>query len=206
MIAGLAGIIDEIGSDYAVINVHGVCYHVSASAKTLSRLGSPGATVKILTVMRVREDDMQLFAFADAPEKHAFTILTNVPGVGAKVALALLSVLAPPELALAISAGDKAALTRADGVGPKLAARLLTELKGKLGLETGLGASSPLKNQNGMAGALIPDGVGSDAISALSNLGYGRSDAASVVARIIANDADINLGECIRRALKELAA
>ena len=131
MIAKLHGIIDTIGEDSCIIDVNGVGYLVSASAKTLAKL-NVGAEASLLTVMTVREDDISLFGFADAWEKEWFNTLTKVQGVGAKVCLSILSVLTPTQLAQAINAQDKASFCRASGVGPKLAARIVTELKDKI--------------------------------------------------------------------------
>ena len=131
MIAKLRGVIDTIGEDYCVIDVNGVGYLVSASAKTLSRL-IKGNMFSLLIETVVREDSISLFGFYDAWEKEWFLTLTKVQGVGAKVCLSILSALNPSQLAQAVSAQDKAAFTRASGVGPKLAARLVTELKDKI--------------------------------------------------------------------------
>ena len=127
MIAKLKGIIDTIGEDYCIIDVSGVGYLVFASAKTLSKM-IKGATTSLLIETVVREDSITLYGFADAWEKEWFNTLTKVQGVGAKVCLSILSVLGPNQLAQAVSAQDKASFTRASGVGPKLAARIVTEL------------------------------------------------------------------------------
>ena len=131
MIAKLRGLIDTIGDDYCIIDVNGVGYLVSASSKTLGKLAQ-GQEATLLTEMVVREDSLSLFGFADAWEKEWFTTLTKVQGVGAKVCLSILSVLTPAQLSQAISAQDKTSFCRASGVGPKLAARIVTELKDKI--------------------------------------------------------------------------
>ena len=131
MIAKLRGLIDTIGDDYCIIDVNGVGYLVSASSKTLGKLVQ-GEEATLLTEMVVREDSLSLFGFADAWEKEWFTTLTKVQGVGAKVCLSILSVLTPAQLSQAISAQDKTSFCRASGVGPKLAARIVTELKDKI--------------------------------------------------------------------------
>ena len=131
MIAKLRGLIDTIGDDYCIIDVNGVGYLVSASSKTLGKLAQ-GEEATLLTEMVVREDSLSLFGFADAWEKEWFTTLTKVQGVGAKVCLSILSVLTPAQLSQAISAQDKTSFCRASGVGPKLAARIVTELKDKI--------------------------------------------------------------------------
>ena len=131
MIAKLRGIIDTIADDFCIIDVNGVGYLVAASSKTLSKL-SIGSEATLLTEMVVREDSLSLFGFADAWEKEWFNTLTKVQGVGAKVCLSILSVLTPTQLAQAIGAQDKTSFCRASGVGPKLAARIVTELKDKI--------------------------------------------------------------------------
>ena len=131
MIAKLKGIIDTIGEDYCIVDVGGVGYLVFASSKTLGRLGK-GTAASLLIETVVREDSITLYGFADAWEKEWFNTLTRVQGVGAKVCLSILSVLSPGQLAQAVSAQDKASFTRASGVGPKLAARIVTELKDKI--------------------------------------------------------------------------
>ena len=131
MIAKLRGLIDTIGDDYCIIDVNGVGYLVSASSKTLGKLAQ-GQEATLLTEMVVREDSLSLFGFADAWEKEWFSTLTKVQGVGAKVCLSILSVLTPAQLSQAISAQDKTSFCRASGVGPKLAARIVTELKDKI--------------------------------------------------------------------------
>src|SRR5262245_10608809 len=133
MIARLTGTLAETSADGAVIDVGGVGYQLLASTRTLDALGPVGSDVLILTELQVREDGWTLFGFANAGEREAFRALTSVQGVGGRVALAILSVLAPDDLARAVSAGDKAMISRANGVGPKLAARIANELQGKLG-------------------------------------------------------------------------
>ena len=131
MIAKLSGILDSVAQDFLIIDVQGVGYHVFASPRTLSRIGEKGDSVSLLIDTHVREDHIHLFGFADAGEQQWFRLLTSVQGVGAKAGLSILGVCAPDQLAFAIASQDKAALTRADGVGPKLALRILTELKDK---------------------------------------------------------------------------
>ncbi len=131
MIGKLKGTIDEIGDDYALIDVHGVCYVAFCSSRTLSRLGSPGEAAVLFIETYVREDQLKLFGFMTALEREWFNLLQSVQGVGAKVALALLSTLTPSELANAIALQDKTAVSRAPGVGPKVAVRIITELKNK---------------------------------------------------------------------------
>ena len=197
MIARLRGRLDSFAADHAVIDVGGVGYSVLASARTLDALGPVGGEVLLLTEMQVREDSMTLFAFGTAGEREAFRALTSVQGVGGRVALAILSALGPDELARAVSSGDKAMIARANGVGPKLAARIANELQGKLGAP-GLA---------GTAGAALPrSGPAADAVSALGNLGFKPAEASSAVAA--AQDElgpDAQLDALVRLALRKAA-
>jgi Holliday junction DNA helicase RuvA len=198
MIAKLTGKIDSFGVDWVIVDVNGVGYLASCSRRTLSALGGVGSAAALLIETRVREEMPYLYGFCDATERDWFRLLTTVQGVGAKVALAILSVLTPDKLTLAIAAQDKAAISQADGVGPKLATRLLSELKDKAG---GIGIAFEL------SAPTMPNpagGLTGDAVSALTNLGYGRSEALSVVARL--QGEDDSLSDIIRKALKELAA
>ena len=180
MIAKLSGILDSVGRDHTVIDVGGVGYLVRASTRTLGAMPAPGAPVSLLVETMVREDAIDLYGFADGPERDWFKLLLTVQGVGAKVGLALLSALAPGELAGAIAAGDRAMLTRAEGVGPKLANRLASELKDKAAL---LGAV--ISFPAGDAGGGAPSGPAADAISALINLGYRRAEAQGAIERAL---------------------
>lgn len=172
MIARLTGTLAEAAADHAVVDVAGVGYQVLASTRTLDALGPIGGAVLLLTELQVREDSMTLFAFATAGERESFRQLTSVQGVGGRVALAILSVLAPDELARAVAQGDKAMIARASGVGPKLAQRIANELAGKLG--------SPALAA--MAGAPAAQGsLARDALSALANLGFKPAEASAAV-------------------------
>ena len=201
MIAKLKGLLDETGTDWAVIDVQGVGYLVHCSAKTLSSLGEPGEACTVYTDLQVSENDMRLLGFADSAERDWFRLLTQVQGVGSKVALAILSALSFGELRDACAGGDAAMVARANGVGPKLAGRIVNELKDKAGALPGGGAT-------GVAGvAVSPAGAASaDAVSALENLGFKPAVAAQAVAR-----AQGELGEgasesdLIRVALKRAA-
>src|SRR6185436_449984 len=153
MIARLTGTLAETSADGAVIDVGGVGYAVLASARTLDAIGAVGDEVMLLTEMQVREDSMTLFGFGTAGEREAFRALTSVQGVGGRVALAILSALGPDDLALAVSSGDKAMIARANGVGPKLAARIANELQGKLGAP-GLAGAVPAPRAGAAADAL----------------------------------------------------
>ena len=181
MIAKLTGLVDSIAADSCIIDVGGVGYHAFASRRTLDRLGGVGQPAVLHIETHVREDHFHLFGFIDRAERDWFRLLTSVQGVGGRVALAILGVLDPDRLSMAILAQDKALLTQADGVGPKLGARIVVELRDKVGA----GPFSPaLADGLPVAAGSLPDGAGpaADAISALVNLGYGRADAVGAVA------------------------
>jgi Holliday junction DNA helicase RuvA len=202
LIAKLKGTVDAIDGDSAVIDVNGVGYLVSASARTLRDLvvGGP-ATLLVETI--VREDAIALYGFLETAERDWFRILTTVQGVGARVALSILSTLAPDEIARAIAAQDRANLSRAPGVGPKLAARLATELKDKAA--TFGVAPAPSRTMDATPAA--PGGsVNEDAVSALVNLGYRRVEAFGAVARVTQRlGGDAGLNDVIKAGLQELA-
>ena len=219
MIAKLRGVIDTIGEDYCIIDVNGVGYLVYASAKTLSRL-IKGNMFSLLIETVVREDSISLFGFYDAWEKEWFLTLTKVQGVGAKVCLSILSALSPTQLAQAISAQDKASFTRASGVGPKLAARLVTELKDKIvTVPTELTTRNDLQPVGGkelpedeakayedaITGRIENPMKLDDAISALVNLGYQRLEAYQAVNKANVLKPEAEVSELIRLALKEFA-
>jgi len=197
MIARLTGTLAETSADGAVIDVGGVGYQVLASARTLDAIGAVGDEVMLLTEMQVREDSMTLFGFGTAGEREAFRALTSVQGVGGRVALAILSALGPDDLAQAVSSGDKAMIARANGVGPKLAARIANELQGKLGAP-GLA---------GTAGAALPrSGTAADAVSALGNLGFKPAEASAAVAAAQEElGPDAQLDGLVRLALRKAA-
>ncbi len=195
MIARLSGILAEVSADGAVIDVGGVAYLVHVSARTLDAIGPIGGEVLILTELQVREDAWTLFGFGSASERDSFRALTSVQGVGGRLALAILSALSPDELARAVGQGDKAMIGRANGVGPKLAARIANELQGKLGL-VGLAGAAPAPRA----------GAASDALSALSNLGFKPAEASAAVNA--AQDelgSDASLDALVRLALKKAA-
>ena len=196
MISRLSGILVETAADSAVIDVAGVGYQVHASSRTLEAIGPIGGEVILLTELQVREDAWTLFGFGSAMERDTFRALTSVQGVGGRVALAILSVLTPDELARAVGQGDTAMIGRASGVGPKLAARVANELKGKLG-NAALGASLAAAPRAGAA---------SDALSALANLGFKPAEASAAVNA--AQDelgADAGLDALVRLALRKAA-
>jgi holliday junction DNA helicase RuvA len=202
MIAKLTGRVDQAGDGYAVIDVGGVGYQVFCSARCLGRLPQAGGEASLLIETHVSQDHIHLYGFADAAERGWFRLLTTVQGVGSKVALSLLSTLAPAELASAIAAQDKASLARAQGVGPKLAARIAAELKDKAG---GVALGSAALAGSGGAGEL--DRNGADAVSALVNLGYRRMDAFGAVLdaqRRLGNAA--SLDALIKAGLRELGS
>jgi len=197
MIARLAGKLVETSADGAIVDVQGVGYQVQASARTLDALGPVGGDVVILTELQVREDGWTLFGFGSAGERETFRALTSVQGVGGRVALAILSVLDPVELATAISRGDKAMVARANGVGPKLAQRIVNELAGKLGSPALAGSTGTPAPRGGPA---------ADALSALANLGFKPAEASAAVAA--ANEElgpDASLDSLVRLALRKAA-
>ena len=175
MIGKLSGIVENIDGAQLLLDVQGVGYVVTCSARSLRALPPVGERMSLLIEMQVREDALSLFGFATAAERDAFRLLTTVQGVGARVAQAILGTLSPDELTQAIALQDKAMLSRADGVGPKLAARLITELKDKVG---GL---VPIAARVTPERSAAPDAATADALSALLNLGYRRAEAFEAV-------------------------
>jgi len=195
MIARLTGTLAETTGDSAVIDVAGVGYLVHLSGKTLGAIGPVGGEVLLLTELQVREDAWTLFGFGSPAERDAFRALTSIQGVGGRLALAILSILSPDELARAVAQDDKAMIGRANGVGPKLAARIANELQGKLGV-AGIGG----------AVAAPRGGAATDALSALGNLGFKPAEASAAVNA--AQDelgADASLDALVRLALKKAA-
>ncbi len=203
MIAKLTGILDDTGPDWAVIDVGGVGYLVQCSAKTLAHLGIRGDAVVVHTEMQVSETDQRLIGFTSAGERAWFRLLTAVQGVGSKVALAILSALAIEELQRACAHGDAAMVARANGVGPKLASRIVNELKDKAGGLAGYASAVGL----GGDGAYVPPGSASaDAISALQNLGFKPLVASTAVAKAVEElGEDAGLNDLVRVALKRAA-
>jgi holliday junction DNA helicase RuvA len=204
MIGKLKGTIDEIGEDHVVLDVHGVGYVAFCSARTLGKLGSSGEAAVLFIETYVREDQFKLFGFLTALEREWFRLLQSVQGVGSKVALAVLSTLTPGELANAIALQDKTAVSRAPGVGPKVAIRIMTELRNKAPAFAGeASASIGLKQELGEGVASAPV---SDAVSALTNLGYSRDQAANAVAAALKNGGEgADSAKLIRLGLKELS-
>jgi len=199
MIAHLTGTFADFGPDWAVIDVGGVGYLVHCSAKTLDGLGTRGDLVTLHTELQVSENDMRLIGFSSAGEREWFRLLTGVQGVGSKMALAVLSALSSEELQRACAGGDAAMVARAQGVGPKLAGRIVNELKDKAG---GLPAVS-----GGAVLAMAPAGSASaDAVSALQNLGFKPQVASGSVARALEElGDDAGLNELVRVALRKAA-
>jgi len=199
MIGRLRGVVDGIEDQKCLIDVNGVGYVVFASTRTLSALPNPPGTATLLIETQVREDAISLYGFATGAERDWFRLLTTVQGVGAKVALGMLSALSPDQLIAAISSQDKAALTRAPGVGPKLAARLLTELRERAGTMPSGGILLP-------SGPIPTGGVMADALSALTNLGYRRAEAEAALARAVSDHGDAAaLDVLIRSGLRSLS-
>jgi len=205
MIGKLKGMVDSFGDDHVLIDCGGVCYEAFCSSRTLAALPRVGEASVVFIETIVREDMIRLYGFSSETEKAWFNLLMTVQGVGARVALAILSALSPSEISSAIALQDKAMMGRANGVGPKLAIRLVTELKGKvpatgaidagtLGLQTALG--------EGLASSTI-----TDAVSALTNLGYSSAQASAALARIVAREGDgVPTEKLIRLGLRELSS
>ncbi len=203
MIGKLTGVLESRGEDWALVDVRGVGYLVFCSARTLERAGRQGDGVSLLIETHVREDHIHLYGFADPAERDWFRLLSTVQGVGARMALAVLSALSPGDLIRAIAAQDKAALTRANGVGNKLAARIVTELKDKAGRL----ALGPVAAAGAGAASTGLEASAEDALSALVNLGYGRSEALGAVveaSRRLGSQAP--LAALIKEGLRELSA
>ena len=199
MIAKLYGRIDETGVDHLVIDVNGVGYLVQASARTLTALGKADDFATVFTEMQVSENDMRLIGFATREERDWFRLLTGVQGVGGKVGLAILSAIEPQDLALAIGSGDAAMVARANGVGPKLASRIVNELKDKVGALAGIGGGAKL-----MSGGTASSGHAGDALSALANLGFKPAEASTAVALAVEElGAEASLDALVRLALKK---
>ena len=200
MIARLRGTLDAVDEGHAVVDVAGVGYLVACSPRTLAALPRPGEAVDLLIETQVREDSITLYGFRTAAERSWFRLLQTVQGVGARVALAIPSVLGPDELTRAIVSQDKAALGRASGVGPRLAGRIASELKDRL-TDLPVPAGAPLPGAVGVELA----GAAGDAVSALVNLGYGRSEAHAAIAKAAAAlGTDVPVETLIRTGLQEL--
>jgi len=194
MIASLSGLVAHVGLDHAVIEVGGVGYLVQASGRTLTGL-APGSDVRLLVETQVREDAITLFGFREPAERDWFRLLTGVQGVGGRLALAILTVLDPPALARAIQLDDRAMIARAPGVGPRLAARLATELRGK----------GPAAVPAGLAAAPAASGAGAEARAALEALGFRATEAARAVAEAEGTLGEAETAALVREALRRAA-
>ena len=205
MIGKLKGLVDGFGDDYVHLDVGGVVYEAFCSSKTLAALPQVGHAAVLQVEMIVREDMIRLYGFATPEEKAWFTTLLTVQGVGARVALSILSTLSVGELASAIALQDKAMVGRASGVGPKLAVRLVTELKGKVPTGIGIDAGT-LGLQTALGEGTARSNV-ADAVSALTNLGYSPAQASAAVARVVAREGEATAtATLIRMGLKELSS
>jgi holliday junction DNA helicase RuvA len=203
MIARLAGVVEQIEPDAAVLDVGGVGYLAFCSTRTIGRLPPPGSPARLLIETHVREDHIHLYGFIDAAERDWFRLLTTVQGVGARLALSILSAVAPETLGLAILAQDKPALARAEGVGPRLAARIANELRDKIG---SIAAAAPPHSAALPSEPANGSGATADAISALENLGVGRTEALGAIAeasRRLGSEAGADV--LIKAGLEELA-
>lgn len=208
MFAKLTGIIDTISQSNLILDVNGVGYLVFASNRTLTWIGEKGDPCSLLIETNVREDHIHLYGFCDQVEKEWFNLLTTVQGVGAKAGLAILAACPPENLASVIASQDKAALTQADGVGPKLATRILTELKDKAGDMSFGGDNVQSAPKQGAPSVSVPNDntLLEDALSALVNLGYARADAFRAISKVHQqpeND-NIDLSSLIKLSLSEL--
>ena len=205
MIGKLKGLVDSFGDDFVQIDVGGIVYEAFCSTKTLEALPRVGEATVVFIEMIVREDMIRLYGFASEAEKAWFRILMTVQGVGARVALGVLSALTPSEISSAIALQDKAMIGRANGVGPKLAIRIVTELKGKV---PAIGAiDSGVLGLQAALGEGLARGNVADAVSALSNLGYSSAQASGAVARVISKEGDdIATERLIRLGLRELSS
>ena len=203
MIAQLRGNLVQTEGQQTILDVHGVGYAVHVSGRTQGQLGTIGGEVTLLTEMQVREDSMTLFGFLDVAERDAFRLLITVQGVGAKAAMAILSVLTPVDLTNAIISGDKAMVARADGVGPKIAQRVINELGEKIGKIASLGAAVSISDTSGETSGEAVGLIG-DAVSALANLGYAQAEAHSAVMRVQNKSPSDNLSDVIAAALREI--
>ena len=203
MIAKLSGLVSEVGDGWAIIDVSGVGYMVFCSSRTLNNLPDKNNEVSLLIETHVREDHIHLYGFETAMDKEWFKMLQSVQGVGAKVALAILSVLDSVNLFNAIAIQDKIPFTNVSGIGPKLAQRIVSELKDKAKLNI----TENLNNEGSLNEGNLDDSIFMDAVSALVNLGYPRTDVLKVISKIN-NDKEkkqIPLESYIKHGLKELS-
>ena len=203
MIGRLKGLVDEIGVDWAIIDVSGVGYHVTCSRRTLSSLPAVGGAVTLSIETKVSDDAIRLVGFASDLERDWFRLLLSVQGVGTRVALGVLGTLSPADLARAIALEDKKAISSAPGVGPKVAARLLIELKDKVPQGAAL---SDVLEVNGTPTPVNVSAAMRDAVSALTNLGYPQAQASGAISSAMKRmDGEASAEQLIRQGLKELA-
>lgn len=206
MIGQLTGLVGDVETDRCLVDVNGVGYVVFASTRTLGQLPHPPAVARVLIETVVREDAIQLFGFADAEERAWFRLLTTVQGVGSRVALGILSANTPSSLWQAVTAEDKVPFTQASGVGPRLATRLLTELKGKVAkMPVPVGTVATAPSKSGGESTSVASGVERDALMALEGLGFKRSESWPIIHQTLAENEGASLDLIIRLALKELA-
>jgi Holliday junction DNA helicase RuvA len=203
MIGKLTGVVDSLTEDGVILDVTGVGYLVHCPSSTLSRL-TVGAHAALMIEMKVSDDAIRLYGFASAEEREWFRLLQTVQSVGAKVALALLSTLSPRDLQRALALSDKAMIGRAPGVGPKLALRIVTELKDKAAHLISGAMLLRGEAHDGVAPAAAPRGVEADAVAALVKLGYSESIAATAVAKAATDLGDADAGALIREALRNM--
>ena len=205
MIGRLKGLVDAVADETVIVDVGGVGYEVHCSSRTLSQLPQIGEPVTLAVETHVRETEIRLFGFNGEIERDWFRLLQSVQGVGAKVALAILGTLSPGDLASAIALQDKAAVARAPGVGPKMAQRLVLELKDKAPRFSGAAAAEIGLQQE--IGEGVAGGAVQDAVSALTNLGYSAQQASAAVAAVLADAGeDATSATLIRLGLRELSA
>lgn len=205
MIGKLKGVVDTIGEDHLILDVNGVGYQVHGSTRTLANLPGPGEALTLWVDTHVREDAIRLYGFESELERDWFRLLQTVQGVGARVALAVQSTLSSGDLASAIALQDKGMVARAPGVGPKVAQRIVSELRDKAPAYSGAAAAEIGLQQE--LGAGLANSAVSDAVSALTNLGYSSQQASGAVARVLKQAGEAaDSAKLIRLALKELAA
>lgn len=203
MIAKLKGLVDSVGTNWAILDVNGVGYQLFCDARTLSQLGNCDGVVSLCTETILRQDSLTLYGFLTQEDQDTFRLLTTVQGVGMKAALAILSVLSPAEITHAVVTQDKAMVSRADGVGPKLAGRIVSELKDKVGA-----LSASISVTPGASGSNVHHhlaGISADALSALLNLGYKRADAQDAIANVMKDQPEMTLDGLIPETLKYLS-
>ena len=200
MLGKLRGIIDEVSSDHILLDVNGVGYLIFVSTRTIQNLSQDGSVVSLLINMQVREDSLSLYGFMHQNEKEWFVKLISVKGIGPKLALTILSSLDPAQIVSAILAKDQASFSKISGVGKKIAERIVIELKG----HSTSSEEAKILNRADFHGNVDTSTILDDAVSALSNLGYNRTDAYSVSSKVVQSNQHASLGEVIKLSLREL--